>query len=133
MKIIKNIKVKAEKSIKNKKLKKTKKNPSLDWHHKIAESRGAAWKRALAQGKRESLLRPSLLKIARLEKNLKQADMAKNLSLSRAAYCAIERGRQAIKIDTANMIASKVDRVTISLFEKHESLENKFVARTKRL
>lgn len=116
-----------------KKIKKSKKNPHSDWHIKIAQSRGQSWLKSVVEGKRDAILNPSLLRIARLEKGLDQADIAKSLKISNSSYCAIERGHQAVKAPLAKEISDKVGKIPVSLFEKHPTLKNKLIARTKRI
>lgn len=104
------------------------KSKSLSWHNKIAKNRGSKWQKSLIEGKRNAMLKPSILRIARLERGFQQEDMISKLSLSRSSYCAIERGRQPVKIETAKLISSKVNRPMSELFKRHEKHDDKFIA-----
>ena len=99
----------------------------VDQHKKIANARGSKWKANLIKGKREALLHPSLLRIARLQKGLDQEDIAKKLNISTSAWGAIERGKQPIKGESANLIAKLFGKPT-SFFFKSSDVKGKFVA-----
>lgn len=122
---------KKSKKVKNPSLKivpKSSSNDLKDWYSKIAANRGKKWKASLVKGRREAMLKPSNLRIARLSRNLEQSDMIPELKISKSSYCAIERGRQAVKLDKAKIISLIVKKPLLELFEKHRSLPHKYVA-----
>ena len=99
-------------------------------HKKIAESRGSKWKENLSIGKRDSMLNPSVMKIARLKLGLNQTVIAKKIDVSPSTFGSIERGRQPVKLASAKEI-SKVLRVPFDrLFKVSSGSKNrkKFLA-----
>lgn len=111
-------------TLKAKKLKKISKkhrNPeaqalNLNWHQKIAANRGERWKSRVVAGRREAILKPSALKLARLEKNLSQEPVAKHISMSKSVFGSVERGRRAVSPELARRIALFLDKRMQDLF-----------------
>lgn len=78
---------------------------STDWHKKIAQARGERWKQNVLAGRRDAMLNPSNIRLARVKQNILQSAIAQKLGISEAAFGAIERGRQKVKSDLAKQIA----------------------------
>lgn len=101
-----------------------------DWHKKIAANRGEKWKRNMLAGRREALLNPSNIRIVRLRKNVHQSVLAKKLGMSEGKFGAIERGKQMVKKDVAEMIASQLGTPLQKLFKFVE--KKKYIAITQK-
>ena len=93
------------------------KNPKSDeWHRKIARNRGDSWKKNVLAGRRDALLNPSNIRIARLSLNILQSTIAEKLNLSESAFGAIERGKQKVKETVAKQIAKILNLPLKKLF-----------------
>ena len=55
-------------------------------HKNIAKARGERWKKNLVIGRREAMLHPSYIRLARLKKGLQQEDCAQRLKISTSAW-----------------------------------------------
>ena len=91
---------------------------SKPWHSKIAAARGSSWHRNMLNGRREAVLNPSMIRLARLKKSVHQAEISKKLDLSESTFGAIERGKRPVKTDTANAIASYLNQPVEKLFRQ---------------
>ena len=96
-------------------------------HKNIAKARGERWKKNLIIGRREAMLNPTLIRLARLKKGLQQEDCAEKLKISTSAWAAIERGRQKIKFESASKIA-KIFGKPVNLFFSGDNKTGKFIA-----
>ncbi|NJM09374.1 MAG: helix-turn-helix domain-containing protein [Bdellovibrionaceae bacterium] len=95
------------------------------WHKKIAESRGEKWLKSVARGRRDAALNPSVIRLARMNRDMRQKTMAQKLNISEASFCAIERGRQSVKESMAIRISEILGFKLGALFKRDGE---KFVA-----
>jgi DNA-binding XRE family transcriptional regulator len=79
-----------------------------NWHRKIASNRGSSWHKNMLLGRREAVLNPSNIRLARLKKNIHQAEIAKRLDMSESTFGAIERGKRPVKSAVAKEIANQL-------------------------
>ena len=91
----------------------------------IARNRGASWHRNMLAGRRDAQLNPSVIRLARLRKQLHQSIVAKKLVLSESTYGAIERGKRPVDKETASKISGILGVSAEKLFK---STGKKFVA-----
>ena len=103
-------------------------NPAPNQHKNIAKARGKKWKANLARGRREALLKPSFLRLVRLNKGLDQEDIAKRLKISTSAWGAIERAKQPVKSKDAEAIAKIFGR-PVKFFFKEPDNKGKCIAK----
>lgn len=99
---------------------------NMTWNKDVAASRGEAWKKKLAQGKLDSQLNPTQLKILRVARGMSQEDAAKKFKLSIATYGGIERGLRTANKNVAEVIAKSFSKTVKNLFES--KAENKYIA-----
>ena len=78
---------------------------SDEWHRKIAANRGESWKKNVMAGRMEAMLNPSNIRLARIQKSILQSTIAQKLGMSESAFGAIERGRQKVKFEVAELIS----------------------------
>lgn len=95
-----------------------------DWHRKIADSRGDEWRKNLVEGRRDSQLNPSIIKLARLKLGIDQSSIAKQLDVSVSTFGAIERGHQKVKTDTARVISKILRQSVDKLFRPAAASKN---------
>lgn len=103
---------------------------SDEWHRKIARNRGESWKKNVMAGRRDALLNPSNIRIARLSLNIHQSTIAQRLNMSESAFGAIERGKQKVKEVVAKQIAKMLNLPLKKLFTPVD--KEKFVAVTRK-
>lgn len=96
------------------------------WHKKIAQNRGAAWKRNMLAGRRDAILNPSNIRLLRIRKDIHQAVIARKLDMSESTFGAIERGKRLVKKDMAEQIANHLSSDVKKLFKPQG--KKKFVA-----
>jgi len=100
-------------------------------HQKIAESRGAAWAKAIVAGRMDAVVNPTELRIARLSKRLKQEQLAKTIGLTESSYGEIERGRRQVSKETANKISKALGQSLTHLFKQKDKDGTKFIVQKK--
>lgn len=98
----------------------------ISWNKDIAASRGTEWKKKLSEGKLDSQLHPTALKIVRVSKGMSQEDAARKFKLSISTYGGIERGLRSANKAVAEVIAKSFNKQTKNLFELKS--ENKYIA-----
>ncbi len=81
------------------------KEKSATMHKKIAANRGSSWRKNLVAGRREVALNPSMMRLARLKREIDQAHIAKKMDWSESTVGAIERARRMVKMEEARGIA----------------------------
>jgi DNA-binding XRE family transcriptional regulator len=92
---------------------------SSKWHKKISANRGPEWAKSIIEGRQDSILNPSNLRMVRLGLGItRQEDFARDVGLSKSTYCAVERGIRKIKSSTAEKIAKKVGKPLVKLFKQ---------------
>ena len=82
---------------------------------------------SIAQGRFQFQEKPSRLRLARIEKQWSQIEMAKKIDRAFTTYGEIERGRRPVHAETADRIADLFGKKRDLLFS--ELPKNKFVAR----
>lgn len=87
-----------------------------EWHRKIADARGERWKKNVMAGRRDAMLNPSNVRLARVKANILQSAIADELGISESAFGAIERGRQKVKLEMAKKIAERLSLPVKKLF-----------------
>lgn len=87
-------------------------------NRKIGEKRGSQWVENLKNGRRESMLSPSRIRLIRLKRGLSQEEVAKALGLTESTYQAIERGKRMVDFERANQVAAYFKGITRNLFSK---------------
>jgi DNA-binding XRE family transcriptional regulator len=92
----------------------------------IARNRDKSWIGKMVQGKIDYALKPSKLRVARMEKRLSQEDMAEPNELSPTTYGDIERGKRLVKRGVAEKIAGMVSKRLKDLFDAQGK---KFIAK----
>lgn len=97
-----------------------------DFHKKIAKARGARWKQNMLAGRREAQISPSLIRLARLAKDIEQTTLAIKMKVSASTFGSIERGRRPVSLTDATKIASHLGMTRSKLFR--EMAKDKFVA-----
>lgn len=90
---------------------------SIEGNRKVAKNRKNHSK-ALFEGKKQAGLKPSRLKLARLDKGLTQLNICEKLDLKQASYAAIETGKRAVSTDRAKKIAKVLRRKVEEIFTK---------------
>lgn len=99
-------------------------SPKSKWHNKIATARGSTWHKNMLIGRREAVLNPSNIRLARLKKEMHQDQLAKRLEMSESTYGAIERGKRPVKTDQAKEIASHLGMPVEKLFRQYSKRHN---------
>jgi DNA-binding XRE family transcriptional regulator len=94
-------------------------NTSEKWKESM-KSRSTEWAKKAAQGKLDSALHPSRIKLLRLAKKLAQSEIARKLSLKVATYAQIERGRRHVDKKRAEVIANFLGKPIEFLFDKEK-------------
>lgn len=89
---------------------------TLTGNRKIAANRGNSWRSKLVEGKLDSSLHPTNLKLKRVQKGVSQDRLAHELSVSLSTYGAIERGRRSASEETAQRLAMVLSASVKSLF-----------------
>lgn len=92
---------------------------------KIAASRGEEWKKKLVEGKHDSQMNPTVIKIIRVQQGISQAAIAKELGVSLATYGSIERGTAPVKKPMAKFIA---DYYKIKIEKAFKEENERFIA-----
>ena len=92
----------------------------------IARNRDKSWIGKMVAGKIDYALKPSRLRVARMEKRFSQEEMAEPNELSPTTYGDIERGKRLVKRGVAGRIAEQVGKRVKDLFEEKGK---KFLAR----
>lgn len=88
------------------------------WHQKIATARGSSWHKNMLIGRREAVLNPSNVRLARLKKNVHQSAIAKHLDMSESTFGAIERAKRPVKAELAKQISSHLGMPIEKLFRQ---------------
>lgn len=92
---------------------KTKKSPKM--RKKFSNS--------LLAGKLEAAMNPSKIKLARLEKNLSQSQVAEKLGMSQASFASIESKNRQVKKDRAEKLAKLLKKNIEDLFKKQKNVD----------
>jgi len=94
-------------------------NDSEKWKESM-KSRSDEWAKKAAQGKLDSALHPSRVKLLRLAKKLAQSNIAQKLGLKVSTYAQIERGRRAVDKKRAEVICKFLGKPLDFLFDKEK-------------
>ncbi len=109
-------------------MKSTTKSNSKDYFKKIAINRGgkgSSWHKNMLAGRRDAQLNPSLIRLARLRRQLHQSVIANRLNLSESTYGAVERGKRLVDEVTARKTS---DLLGVPMTKLFKSNGKKFVA-----
>lgn len=100
-----------------------KKTDRKSWHKKIAIARAKnpEWRENLSLGKMKAELNPSAIRKARLEKQMHQEDIAKQLNMAKSTFGNIELGRQLVRKSVAHQIAKILSKPVNKLFASSTS------------
>lgn len=99
---------------------------SVSRFEKIAKNRGDEWRKKARAGRLEAKLKPSFIRLARLQKAFQQEDVAKKLGMSESTFGAVERAKRMVKADVAEQIAKLLSQPQNKLFK--QAAKGKFVA-----
>ena len=91
------------------------------------EKGSEAWRKAVAEGKKRERAHPSDLRVARVEKDFTQAQMAKFLGVSDVTYMSIEMGHTAVTHDRAKKVAQKLSSSVDAIFVKNPADPLKYI------
>jgi DNA-binding XRE family transcriptional regulator len=89
----------------------------LAGNQKVAKSRGEEWKRKLVRGKHDARFNPTALRELRIQKNVSQVELAKEIGVGLSSYGSIERAKRPISVSRATLIAKKLDISLKKLFK----------------
>lgn len=70
----------------------------------------------MLEGRRLAILNPSMIRLARLKKDMHQSILAERMKMSESTFGAIERGKRLVKKDVAVQIASILDIPIAKIF-----------------
>lgn len=103
-------------------------NMSEKWKESI-KNRGESWAISQANGKIDSALNPSRIKLLRLAKRKAQFEIAKILNLKIATYAQIERGKRPVDKKRADIISNFFKKPIDFLFYKEKNKDRYFAIR----
>lgn len=86
------------------------------WYKRIAEARGKSWHKNMLEGRRQAILNPSNIRLARLQLDIHQSKIAERLEMSESTFGAIERGKRPVKADVAQKISEILKKPMPKLF-----------------
>jgi DNA-binding XRE family transcriptional regulator len=87
----------------------------------VSENRGEEWRKSLIQGKLDSQLNPSKLKLLRVKMNVPQKYIADKVKMTLSYYGMIERGTRKVTKEQAEKICDLLGKKLSDLFMKSDS------------
>jgi len=99
---------------------------TIKGNKKVAKVRGEQWRKKLIQGKKDALVAPTKLKIARANRGVSQRQLASIIDVSLATYGGIERGKRSLSQKAASSIATHLKMSQTKLFK--EAAKERLVA-----
>lgn len=103
-------------------------NMSEKWKESI-KNRGENWAIKQSEGKIDSALNPSRIKLLRLSRRKAQFEIARILNLKTATYAQIERGKRPVDKKRAELIANFFKKPIDFLFYKEKYKDRYFAIR----
>lgn len=103
-------------------------NISDKWKESI-KNRGEKWANSQAEGKIDSALNPSRMKLLRLSRRKAQFEIAKLLNLKMTTYAQIERGKRPVDKKRADLISGFFKKPLDFLFYKESHKDRYFAIR----